>query len=172
MIGWGGYLIIYSVIEERKNNNLPLIMSLPISPMEYTTAKIMANMLIYFIPWVLLVAGCQSVILGSAEIPNGLMPITMIVLIEILVSFFLLLAVALISESQAWTIGTMVGGNLFFNYFLYAISHISAIEKTMDGPVAVWDETVWWIITAEITVIVFILIVTFLFQARKKDFVC
>ena len=40
-----------TVVEERTDQTLPFVMSLPISAAEYTTAKILANLLIFLIPW-------------------------------------------------------------------------------------------------------------------------
>ena len=50
-----------TVVEERNEQTLPFVMSLPISPMEYTTAKILANLLIFLVPLGALMLGSFAV---------------------------------------------------------------------------------------------------------------
>jgi ABC-2 type transport system permease protein len=114
----------------------------------------------------------MMVFAGIDEIPNGYIPFVAIILVEIFAAYCLLLSVALISESQGWTIVAMVLCNIFFNYYMYVISKIPAIESTVDGPIAVWNATVLWLLAIDVAVIGLIIGLTFYFQSRKKDFVC
>src|ERR1700678_1892355 len=58
-----GAKVTMSAAEERKQQTLPFVMSLPISYREYTTAKIVGGMLIFLVLWVALVAGVVATIL-------------------------------------------------------------------------------------------------------------
>ena len=127
LITAGIHLAFATVLLERKEQTLAFVMSLPISAREYTTTKIVGNVLMFLIPWVTLVVASDAVILGADSLPDGLIPVTIVVLTEIFVSTCLLLGVALVSESQGWTIATLVAGNLFFNFFLYGVFRIPAI---------------------------------------------
>ena len=170
VIGLGAYLAIATVIYERKDQTLPFVMSLPISPMVYTTAKVLANMLIFLVPWTALAVGSFVVLAGREVLPNGLIPFTAIMLTELFAAYCLLLAVALISESEGWTIFVMIACNLSFNYFLYFGSHIEGIAVHMEGPTAVWDAPVLWTLAASVAAIALFLGATFYFQSRKTDF--
>jgi ABC-type transport system involved in multi-copper enzyme maturation permease subunit len=158
LITVGIHLTMATVINERSEHTLPFVMSLPISAMEYTTAKILANLLIFLIPWTTMLIAAVAVIASRATVPDGLIPFVVIILTEILVSSCLLMAVALVTESQGWTIGAIVFGNLFFQAFLYYVSHIPSIAQA---------------ITADslADAIVGLLGLTFWLQARKTDFV-
>ena len=170
LIAVGIHLAMATVVEERKNQTLAFVMSLPVSPKEYTTAKIFANLLIFFLPWLALLVGSFAVIAGSAALPDGLIPFCAIVLLEIFASSVLILAVALVSESQNWTIGAIVFGNLFFQGFLYSVSHLPEIAEAMKGSRIVWSPTAVTLLGAEAAAIVALVALTFWLQSRKTDF--
>lgn len=170
LITVGIHLAMATVVEERKDQTLAFVMSLPVSPKEYTNAKIFANLLIFLFPWLALLVGSFAVIAGSAALPDGLIPFTAIVLLEIFASSVLILSVALVSESQNWTIGAIVFGNLFFQGFLYFVSHLPDIAQTMNGPRIVWSSAAVTLLAAEIATIALLVGLTFWLQSRKTDF--
>lgn len=171
LISLGIHLAFATVVEERTNHTLPFVMSLPISPRDYTLAKVLANMGIFMIPWGALVVGALGVVASRGAIEDGLIPFAAIILTWILVSYCLVLAVALVSESQSWAIATMVVGNLAFQGVLYGVSHTPSIASTMKGDVAVWSPAAVGMIVAELAAVALLLALTFFFQNRKTDFV-
>jgi len=50
LFGLGFHPCMATVIGERKDKTLAFIMSMPITPAEYTLAKIGANLLVFFVP--------------------------------------------------------------------------------------------------------------------------
>jgi ABC-2 type transport system permease protein len=169
LISVGIHVAMATVVNERKEQTLPFVMTLPISYMEYTTAKILANLLIFLLPWTaLLIATLALFTMANA---GGIIPFTLLLVTEIFASYCLLLSVALVSESQNWAIGAMVFGNLFLQAFMYWVSHIPSIARTMKGHVAVWSPAVVTILAVEIAIILLLLGATFFFQARKTDFI-
>lgn len=170
LITVGIHLAMATVVEERKNQTLAFVMSLPVSPTEYTTAKILANLLIFLVPWLALLAGSLAVIAGSAVLPDGLIPFTALILVEIFASSVLILSVAVVSESQNWTIGAIVFGNLFFQGFLYFVSHLDSIAQTMKGSRIVWSPAAATLLAGEIAAIILMVALTYWLQSRKTDF--
>jgi ABC-type transport system involved in multi-copper enzyme maturation permease subunit len=169
LISVGIHLAMLTVINERKEQTLSFVMSLPISAKEYTIAKILANLLIFLVPWVtLLGGGLALLVMGDA---GGMIPFTTLVLTEIFVSNCLILSVALVSESQNWTIFAIVLGNLSFNGFLYYVSHIPSIASAMKGHTMIWSQAPVTLLAAELAAIVLLLGLTFFFQGRKTDFI-
>lgn len=162
-----GIILAMSVVGERSEQTLPFVMSLPISPTEYAVAKIVANLSLFLVTWTALALG--TLILFAAGAP-GLIPFAAILLVEMFAGYCLLLMVAIVTESQGWTIGVMAIGNLFFHGFLYYVSHMPGIGPGMKGPVAVWNGTAITILAMEIIVSMLLLGLTFLLQARKRDF--
>jgi ABC-type transport system involved in multi-copper enzyme maturation permease subunit len=170
LIAVGIHLPMATVVEERKEQTLAFVMSLPISSQEYTTAKVLGNLLIFLVPWLTLMAGTVFVIAGRQALPNGLIPFAAILLVEILASTCLILGVALVSESQGWTIGAIVFGNLLFQGFLYYVSHIPSVAAAMQSPTAVWNSAEITLLVVEVAAIALILGLTFYLQSRKTDF--
>ena len=171
LVGLGVTLAIMTVIYERKEHTLPLIMSLPISYTEYTTSKILANLLIFLIPWLILALGSIVVVASRNTIPNGMIPFVILVVTEIFVSYCVILSVAIVTESEGWTIATIVTSQLYFNYFLFQVSNHPGISSVKEGPVAIWGSIVWWILGIELVIVLIALSLTYYLQSRKKDFI-
>lgn len=170
MIAIGFHLVMVTVVQERSEQTLPFIMSLPISPMEYTMAKIGANLLIFLVPWVTLTAGTLLLLRTEGARSGALIPFSLIILTELLCAYVLVLTVAIVTESQGWTIFVLVLTNLFFQGFLYWVSHLPAIVTGMKGRGAVWDQTAVTLLSAEVGISILLIVMAFALQARKKDF--
>jgi ABC-2 type transport system permease protein len=168
LIGLSIELAMTTVVNERKNQTLAFVMSLPVSARDYTIAKILANLLIFLLPFVALAAATLGIFsIGNA---GGLIPFSAIVMGEIFASYCFLLSVALVSESEGWTIGAIVTSNLGLQGFLYYVSHIPSIGGTMSGHQAVWSPAAISLLLAELGAVIVLLIVTFVLQDRKSDF--
>lgn len=169
-IGVGIHLIMATIVIERSEQNLPFTMSLPVTPLGHTAAKIIANLSAFGLTWIGLLGGSLWLILSSDGIPNGLVPLAVILLTEIFVAYCIMLGVAIVSESEGLTILAVVLLNIGFNFFLYGMSHLPAIAESMTGPVAVWNRTAVTILALELSAIPLIILATLLLQARKRDF--
>ena len=169
IIGW--VLIANTIINERKKQTLPFLMSLPISYIDFTKAKLIFNLSIYFIVWLLLVATTIGVIVYSQHLPNGLIPLALIILVELMVAFILVLATALISESEIWSIVVLSITNVGVSLFIFLIANIKGIHLFIEGPVAIWNSTALTIIGIELFIGLLIIAITFYLQSHKKDFI-
>jgi len=172
LISLGIHLVMATVIEERTHQTLAFVMSLPISPREYTTAKILANLTIFAIPWLILMTGSLAILgFGLEGAGLGLIPFAAVILMEIFVAYCFVLAVGLISESQGWTIAAIVTTNLLFQGVLYGVSHMEDMASTMKGSQAVWNATSIGLLGIEFALIAILVGATFHFQGRKTDFI-
>ena len=171
MITVGIHMVMLTVVAERTEHTLAFVMSLPISPVEYTTAKIVANVVIFLVPWLALLLGPIGLIAIVPEIPDGLIPFVAVIMGEIFVSYCLLLAVALVSESQSWAIGAIIVGNLGFQAFLYWVAHLPGVEAANKSPALVWHHDIVLLLVGEFVVIALLLGLTFVLQGRKRDFI-
>ena len=171
MVTIGIHLAIVTVVQERTEHTLPFLMTLPITPKDYTAAKVLANLSIFLVPWLLLTGGGALLLLAGGAKSAGLLPFATIVLTYILASYVLVLAAAIITESQGWTLVAMGVTNLFLQFFLYWVSHMPGIQSGMNGGRgAVWNATAFTLLGAELAAIVVLLGLAFVFQARKRDF--
>lgn len=171
LISLGIHLPMATVIDERKNQNLAFVMSLPISAREYTLAKVLANLLIVLVPWLALLIGAVAVIGTSPALPDGLIPFAVLVLLEIFASSCLILAVALVSESLGFTVAAIVFGNLSLQGFLYYASHLPSVAAAIKTESAAFVPAELFLLLALLAATAAILALTFYLQSRKKDFI-
>ena len=161
--------VMGNTIGERENQTLAFVMSLPVSHLEYTSAKILVNLLIFIPFWVILVAGSLALVVISPVI-HGLFAYTVIMSVEILAGICLMIAVALVTESKGWTISAMVVGNLAINIVGYLVAHIPGISNGMFGTVIQWRPAASFTLATEFALIALLLGGAYFIQSRKKDF--
>jgi ABC-type transport system involved in multi-copper enzyme maturation permease subunit len=166
----GAMTVMGNTIGERENQTLAFAMSLPISYLEYTTSKILGNLLIFVPFWLVVVAGCVGLIV-VAPVIHGLFAFTIIMAVEMLLGICLMIAVALVSESKGWTISAMVAGNLALNVVGYLVAHIPGIGDIMWRGEIRWNPVASILLAAELALIALLLGGTFFIQSRKKDFI-
>ncbi|MBL4661402.1 MAG: hypothetical protein JKY19_13680 [Alcanivoracaceae bacterium] len=166
----GALLIFSSVVNERKNQTLAFIMSLPLSFLDYTKAKIISNLSVFLVFWSILVTGILLIIYYSSHLPNGLIPISVIIMGELLVSYVLVLAVALIKESETWTIVVMGITNVGISLFMFLVAGLSDIGPYIEGPIALWNSTAISIVIVELILAISLIGIIFYLQSRKKDY--
>ena len=167
----GALLVTTTVVNERKNQTLAFLISLPITYKDYTKAKMIFNLSVYFIAWTVFVVSAIGVLYYSEHLPNGLIPYAMIIMIELMVAFILILATALITESEKWTIIVMTITNIGVSLFMFLIASINSINQYMEGPTAIWNSTALLVIAIEVFVGLLVIGLTFTLQSRKKDFI-
>ena len=172
LISLGIHLVMATVIQERTHQTLAFVMTLPISPREYTTAKMLANLSIFMVPWTIFLAGTLAIFgFGLEGAGLALIPFAVVILTEILLAYCFVLAVALVSESEGWTIAAMVATNLAFQGVLYVVSHLPDMASTMKGSVVVWNSTSLGLLTVEFALIAALVVAIFRLQSRKTDFI-
>ncbi len=163
-------LVMNTLVAERDNQTLAFVMSLPISYLEYTAAKILVNLLVFVAFWLTLVAGSLALIVAAPPI-HGLFAFTVIMAVEILASTCLMIAVALVTESKGWTISAMIVGNLAINVVGYIVAHIPGIANGMWGTVIQWRPAASISVATEFALIALLLGGAFFIQSRKRDFI-
>jgi len=169
IISIGANMAVATIVTERKEQTLPFVMSLPISYREYTACKIWGNLLIFMVPWLTMVVGSCGLLLLSPS-SSGLLPYAMIMSTEILLSTCLILAVALITESQGWTVAAIMVGNVAVNGIGYLVAHIAGIAKGMWGPAIRWSGAASALLLGEFATVALLLGVTSFVQSKKNDF--
>jgi ABC-type Na+ efflux pump permease subunit len=171
MILLGSMLPTSNVINERKKQTMPFLMSLPISVGQYTAAKLVSTVGMFLIPWSALVVAGTYVILSRRDIPDGLIPLMLILATVTFVGFCLLAGVALVTESEGWSIAANIVTNSSYGFVWYLLIRNPMIQAGAKNPTFVWNGTELTVLGGEIAAIVLILGLTFYLQSRKRDFV-
>lgn len=171
LIVLGCMMPVSNVVNDRKRQVLPFLMSLPLSITQYTKAKLVSTVGMFLVPWVTLVIGAVSFIAMRKDIPNGMIPILLILSMVTLVGFCVIAAVAMVSESEGWTIAATVMTNSSYGFSWYLLARNAAIREGMGAASPVWGPEVVTVLGVEAALVVGILGLTFFLQSRKRDFV-
>jgi ABC-2 type transport system permease protein len=163
-------LAFASSVTERKEQTLAFIMSLPISYRDYTTAKLLSNLLIFLIPWTAVSLGSTVVLLLVPAATHGLFPFTAIMCVEILLNSCLISCVAIMTESQAWSTTALIAGNVGVNIVGYLVAHIRPIAAGMTGSNIAWTSAATMCLLGELVLIALLFTLTYLIQSRKPDY--
>ena len=132
IVGVGAQLAMVTTINERKEQTLAFVMSLPVSWLEYTMAKILANLIIFLILWLLLTAGAIGVLLLPGA-THGLVPFAAIMALEMLTTTSLIVATGIVTESQAWTTTVIFLSSLSMSVLGYTFAHLHGISNYLRG---------------------------------------
>jgi hypothetical protein len=68
------------------------------------------------------------------------------------------------------TIATVIASNILLNMLMYALSNVPSIKSTYGSDRVIWNAAGLEVISVEAAVILLALALTFIFQARKTDF--
>src|SRR6185312_1271725 len=164
-------LPVSAIVNERKKQHLPFVMSLPISVREYTAAKLVSSVGMFLMPWLVLVAATVALIEVRGFVPKGSIPFAVIVLLLPFVGFCLITGFALVGESEGWTIAATVACNSSYWFAWFLIARRPELMELAKGNTPVWNGQLLWIVAAELGVIAGSLLLTFLLQSRKHDFI-
>ena len=171
LIVCGSLISHASILKERKGHNLAFLMSLPISVVEYTTAKILGALAMFMIPWLVLLGTGLSLVLGRRDIPHGIIPVMLILVTAPLVGFCLMIAIGLVGESEGSVIAGTIAVNVGYSFCWVLIVSNAELRDGLSSPTPIWNPTVLAVLGSEFAAIAVILAITFYLQSRKKDFV-
>ncbi|MGA7237498.1 MAG: ABC-2 transporter permease [Bryobacteraceae bacterium] len=167
----GTMLPFSGIVNERKKQNLAFLMSLPVSSIQYTMAKLISTVGMFLAPWVTLVITAVVLIETRRIVPPGAIPMVLILAGLPFVGLCLLTGAALIGESEGWGIAANVACNSSYGLVWYFMGRIPGLMADIKSPVPVWNPTVLKFLGVELGLIVLILGLTFYIQSRKRDFV-
>jgi hypothetical protein len=167
----GSMLPITGIVNERKKQNLAFLMSLPVTAIQYTTAKLVSTVGMFLVPWLTLVIAAVVVIETRGIVPPGAIPIVLILAGMPFVGLCLMTGAALVGESEGWGVAANVACNSSYGLAWYFMGRIPGLMADVKSPVPVWNPTVLKFLGGELGLIVLILGLTFYVQSRKRDFI-
>ncbi len=172
LVVFGSMMPMASIIAERKKQNLAFAMSLPVSSFQYTVAKFVSTIGMYLVLWLVLLGAGIAAILSRADVPNGVIPLTVILAMFPLVGFSLITGTALVSESEAWAVASTIVCNSTYGLTWYFIfTRVPGVMKDVGAAAPVWSSTALTFLGVQAGVIAVVLGLTLFLQSRKRDFV-
>lgn len=171
VIAWGVMLAIYGVSNERKENTLQFVLSLPISPAEYVRAKLLGLMLTYLLPWLVASAAAVSLVVFSRDVPDGTLPYVVLLCVFLFANFAVVMCGALHARSDAMVAAVIIVTNMMVSLFMFAVGSRPGIKDYIEGPVPVWNDTFFNLLTLELIVFVIAVALPLATAARRRDFI-
>jgi hypothetical protein len=160
-----------AILNERKKQTLAFIMSLPVSFVQYTIAKVLSSLAMFLVPWLTLLISALVLIEARHVRPNGIIPMLLILALLPLIAFCVISAAALVGESEGWMMAASLLCNTSYWFVWFLLARIPHLTAGWNGPVAVWSPAALMVISGELGTIIFIAAVTFFFQSRKRNFI-
>lgn len=160
-----------AIVNERKKQTLAFIMSLPVSAVQYSIAKIVSIWAMFLVPWlVLLISALILVKTGHIASPGAIPTLLMLAMLP-LIGFCIMSSIVLVGESEGWLIAASVACNSSYWLGWYYLARTPSLRANWTGPVAVWSPAVVTILLAELGSIILIVAITLFIQSRKRDFI-
>jgi ABC-2 type transport system permease protein len=169
LIVFGSLLPVTNIVNEKKKQTLAFVMSLPVSPTQYMTAKLVSTVGMFLGPWLMLVISALLLIYGRGIFPRSVVPLTLVLAATTLLGFCLIACAACASEG--WGIALTVICNSSYWLVWYGLMQLPAVTNGLKSPVAMWNSTILTILGGQFGLIALVLGLTFLLQSRKRDFV-
>jgi ABC-2 type transport system permease protein len=171
VMGVLGSILPKNITEERKNQTMAFIMSLPVSAVDYSIAKMISTIGIFLLFWITLVGVAATMILTRQEIPDGLIPLMLVLSSLILLGFVLICSVSMVKETESWVTATVILVNLSYSLGWYLLIRIPEIGRDSFQAKIVWNPILVTTLGVEFTLIALLLGLTLFLQTRKRDFI-
>jgi len=157
-----------TVINERKQHNETFTMSLPVTPLEYAAAKILANVSMFLVVWSAILFALLYVVWHGKVL--GFIPAATVAAFAIFVGFTANLCFAIVVRSEKLWILAMTTTNVAYGLVWMALYRIPNLSKQAFGPVPVWSKDILLVLGAEFLVLAVVLSLGVYGQSRKTSF--
>ncbi|MEO6011889.1 MAG: hypothetical protein ABIU38_27855 [Vicinamibacteraceae bacterium] len=161
-------VVMSAVVQERKDKVLLFVLSLPVSAAQQTQAKALATTIAFVVPWLLLTAAA-AVVIEASGVPNGILPFLVTVLVYLLAYHWVLLAVALVTESNSWPATVITVGNISVNFLIPYLLGWPSVYRHMKGSAAIWTSDLLALIGVELLVGIVALGLAIVWRTRRPD---
>lgn len=168
----GMHVLMHTTVHEKLKSVQPFILSLPVTVREFTWAKVLVNVPVFTLLWLIMSAGCLWFAFGVGLFPRGMLPFVTMILVGIYLAYVCILSVSLLFQA----LGPSIFSAMFFQVgtavYLIAIAHtVDAVGLHLTAPAAVWNGTAIGIIAGQVLLSILVLWVAVALQLRKRDFV-
>ena len=169
LVSTGFFAIGHIVMNERKEQTLPFVMSLPVTPVDFYLAKLLAGLLIYLVPLLLVTSTTAFLVLGTS-LPDGLLVYALLIYFFMLASYCVALSAALSIESEGWNIFIQMGLMTMLSPFMIWAGRIESVVANLRTDHIVWSPDVLFVLGAEILIVILVLTAACWSHARKESF--
>lgn len=171
LVAFGIMIGVYSVAQEREKKIHLFVLSLPITSVQYTLAKVISSVICFALPWAFLFVMVVVAILGLDSVKNGYLPYVTLVMLYFLCNFCMFLTAIIVSSSEKVMVSAILVTNVCITIALQAFARIPSIARTIETEQIVWSPVVLMILLAEIVFCILCLSAAVYSQKQKTDLV-
>jgi hypothetical protein len=131
----------------------------------------LSTAVMFLVPWLTLLISAVVLIETRHVIPHGIIPMLLILAMLPLIVFCLISATVLVGESEGWLIAVSIVCNSSYWFVWYLLARIPSLTANWRAPAVVWNRAAFIVLSAEIGLIAFIVVVAFFFQSRNRNFI-
>lgn len=165
----GSYAIATSLMTERKEQTAPFIMSLPITPMDFYWGKLLGNLVIYLVPFLVVAGGMVALVL-TTPLPDGMVVWSVLIAMFLLANFCISLCVAIAVESDGWNTFMMIAMMTLVGPYIYLVTRLGGITEHLGTEQIVWSAPALCLLAGNLAAIAVAIGVSSWFHARKTSF--
>jgi ABC-2 type transport system permease protein len=169
LVSTGFFAIGHIIVNERKENTLPFVMSLPVSSREVFIAKLLAGLLLYLVPFVVVVATTVILVLATS-LPDGLLVFALLVYCFMLMSHCVALCLAMAIKSEAGNTFLQMALMTALSPFIIWAASLPSVSAHLRTDQIVFGPAVLAIFAGEILVMALVLAVTCWRHTRQSSF--
>ena len=171
IVAFGAVIAMFGIATERKERVRNWVLSLPLSHGDYVRIKVIALLLCFGVAWLVLSAAAFGLVAAREHLPDGLLPVVVLLSTFMLANYSLVLCSALhVNEEGPMTLVIIVH-NIGITLFIFLLGSIGGIADHMQGPVAVWNSAFWTVLAVELAFFLALIILPWLVAARRRDFI-
>jgi ABC-type transport system involved in multi-copper enzyme maturation permease subunit len=170
IVAFGVVLAMMSIANERKERALQFVLSLPLSHGDYVRIKLLGLLLCYLVPWAVLSLSAVALILVMPNLPDGLLPNTVLLCGFMLANFSIVVCGALHTASEGVMTLVIIVTNMNVTLFIFLVAGLSPLSDQMHAPTATWNATFWTVLAVEIATLIITLSLPHFVAARRRDF--
>jgi hypothetical protein len=111
------------------------------------------------------------VLFDVTPIPNGMIPVSVALMVYMILYFCVLLAVALHTDSALWSGVVIVGGNVGINFVIQILLRLPSFTANGQGETAVWTADIVTFIALQLVLSAVAIAIALFIHSRKKNFV-
>ena len=171
IVAFGIVMAMFGIATERKERVMNWVLSLPVAHGDYVRIKVLALLLCFVGPWLVLNAAAVGLVVAVKDLPDGLLPFAVLLGAFMLGNYSFVVCSALHVHAEGPMTVVVIVHNIAITLFMFTVGTIDGIQRHMQGPVPVWNSTFWSVLVVELVVFIILFSLPWLVAARRRDFV-
>jgi ABC-2 type transport system permease protein len=171
IVAFGVTLAMMAIASERKERALQFVLSLPLSHGDYVRIKLVGLMLCFLVPWVVLTAGALLLVVVMPNLPDGMLPVLVLLCGFMLANYSVVLCGALHTASEGVMTVVIIVTNMNVTLFIFLVLGLPSLRDQLRSAAADWSSTFWVVLGVEIATLLVTLSLPYFVAARRRDFI-